>query len=103
MVHLRELITQRYSDSDNLKEQLTAHRAALEYLEPSLDNWNDQISTVLTTVHEGLAHHQGIIDSQTTTLQPLRDELATLIQDNTQAPRVAEIRCTIDNKVQSVH
>jgi hypothetical protein len=86
----------------NLKEQLTAHRAALEYLEPSLDNWNDKMSTVLTTVHEGLAHHQGIIDSQTATLQPLRDELATLILDNTQAPRVAVIRSTIDNKVQVV-
>jgi hypothetical protein len=57
---------------------------------------------VLTTVHEGLAHHQGIIDSQTSMLQPLRNELTTLLQDDTQAQRAAEIRSTIENKVQAV-
>ena len=67
-----------------------------------MDSWNVQILSVLTTVHEGLAHHQGIIGSQTAMLQPLRNELTTLIQDETQAQRVAEIRSTIDNKVQAV-
>ena len=102
LVHLRELVTQQDSDGDNTNEHLTAHRTALEYLEPAIDNWSDQLSSVLAKVQEGLIHHQGIIESQTVKLQPLRNDLTTLMQDASQAQRVAEVRSIIDSTVQVV-
>ena len=79
LVHLRELVTQQDLDGENTNEHLTAHRTVLEYLEPATDNWSDKLSSVLAKVQEGLIHHQGIIESNTVKLQPLRNDLTILI------------------------